>query len=641
MNRENKLWGVPATLLAVLLLALMAVLAGGAALRESVTVDEVSHIGSGVSYLQKLDLRLNPEHPPLPKVLAALPLVIRGIHADYNHISWTFSEKFFQAFLGQWVFGEWLLEKWNDPKTTLACARFPMLLLTLVLGWTIYACAKQLGGPSGGLLCLSVFVSTPAFIAFGPLVHTDIAVALFSLLTLWTFAEVWREPNKKNLLLFGLSLAGALLSKFTAGILFFVFLAFLLSLRVRAIPGQPKNKAEACEWRRLRWRATFKGVLWAALVVYLFYFVLSWHQPTTFLSRIGTGPVALIVRRLLLPPLLYLGGVFWVLVSSRRPTFILGNSYSHGVWFYFPVVFVLKSSLGFLVLLLTSSVAALSRWSRSKTNPSSPIPEQFATHWRVLWVGLLVFTAMCILSPLDISIRHFSVPLVLLILLLAPLPRVLGELLRSWNVAGNAVLAALVAACLFTAVRAYPYYFPYINALSFSHPAYALVNDSNVDWNQSLPEAQHFVEAHQLQKIGLDQYGFSDPTVSIPHSHDWNCQDPSREDAGQWVLLSANFILDGHNCAWLLQYPHESLAAGSMYAVQLPSPIPAAGSASGPPLPSAFREFGGAPFDIRAMFMHLNDHPEDMPRASTWMQTAFQNYNSSKPASPPKFPWEQ
>jgi hypothetical protein len=103
-----------------MLLILMAVLAGGAAMRESVTLDEVSHIGSGVSYLQKLDLRMNPEHPPLAKVLAALPLVLRGVHADYSHVSWTFSEKFFPAFVGQWVFGEWLLEKWNDPKTTLA-----------------------------------------------------------------------------------------------------------------------------------------------------------------------------------------------------------------------------------------------------------------------------------------------------------------------------------------------------------------------------------------------------------------------------------------------------------------------------------------------------------------------------------------
>ena len=641
MKAENKLLGIPAALPAGLLLVLMAVLAGGAALRESVTVDEVSHIGAGVSYLQKLDLRLNPEHPPLPKVLSALPLVIRGVHADYNHICWTFSDKFFQAFLGQWVFGEWLLEKWNDPKSSLAWARLPMLLLMLALGWTIFSFAKQLGGPWGGLLCLSAFVTTPAFIAFGPLVHTDIAVALFSLLTLWTFAEVWRVPNRKNMLLFSLSLAAALLSKFTAGILFFVFLAFVLSRRLRPLSGRPPEKSEAREWRRQRWRATLKGVLCAALVVYLFYFLFSWRQPTDVLSKIGSGTIALTARRLLLPPLLYLGGVFWVLIGSKRPTFILGNSYPHGVWFYFPVVFALKSSLGFLGLLLTALAAALSRWSQSKVHHSPAIPEQFAAHWRVLWVGLLVFTAMCILSPLDISIRHFSVPLVLLILLLAPVPRMLSELSRAWAAKGSAVLAVLVAACLFTAVRTYPYFFPYMNALSFGHPAYALVNDSNVDWNQSLPEAQRFVETHQLQKIGLDQYGFSDPTVSIPRSHNWNCQNPSQEDAGQWVLLSANFILDGHNCAWLLQYPHESMAAGSMYAVHLPSPIPAAGSTGGPPLPSAYREFGGAPFDIRSMFMHLNDRPEDLPRASTWMQTAFQNYNSAKPAPPPKPPWEQ
>src|ERR1700676_579563 len=79
---------------------------------------------------------------------------------------------------------------------------------------------------AAGLLCLSVYVSTRAFIAFGPLVHTDVAVTLFSLLTLWRFAEVWQNPRRKNALVFSLSLAGALLSKFTASILFFAFVSF-------------------------------------------------------------------------------------------------------------------------------------------------------------------------------------------------------------------------------------------------------------------------------------------------------------------------------------------------------------------------------------------------------------------------------
>src|ERR1035438_885276 len=98
-----------------LLLVFMAVLAGGGAWRGAGSGGGGGGHRAGVSCLQKLDLRLNEEHPPLPKVLAALPLVLRGVHADYNHISWTFSDTFFPAYLGQWVFGDWVLAKWNDP----------------------------------------------------------------------------------------------------------------------------------------------------------------------------------------------------------------------------------------------------------------------------------------------------------------------------------------------------------------------------------------------------------------------------------------------------------------------------------------------------------------------------------------------
>src|SRR5277367_3292015 len=129
----------------VLLLALMAVLADGAARRESITFDEMAHIGAGVSYLQKLDMRMNEEHPPLAKVLAALPLVVRGVHADYSHVSWTFSHRMFNEFLGEWVFGHWLIMRWNDPFSTVLWARVPMLLVTLLLGVVIYVFGSRLG----------------------------------------------------------------------------------------------------------------------------------------------------------------------------------------------------------------------------------------------------------------------------------------------------------------------------------------------------------------------------------------------------------------------------------------------------------------------------------------------------------------
>jgi 4-amino-4-deoxy-L-arabinose transferase-like glycosyltransferase len=625
------------SVVAGVLLIFMAILAGGAALRESVTIDEVAHIGAGVSYLQKLDLRLNEEHPPLPKVLAALPLVLRGAHADYSHVSWTVSEKFFPAYAGQWVFGEWLLTKWNNPFTLLPWARAPMLLLTLVLGWVLFAHARRLGGNDwGGLLCLSIFVSTPAFLAFGPLVHTDMAVTLFSLVTLWRFAETWQNPSRRNAVLFGLSLGGALLSKFTAGILFFAFVVFALSMRWRPLPGQPIAKPEARAWRRLRWRAALQGFLWAALAVYLFYFIFSLNQTTDVLYRLGHGSAAVPLRRLLMPPWLYLRGVLMVLITGSRPTFILGHTYPHGVWFYFPVLFLLKSALGFLGLLVLA--VALALWQKRRDDANTPaIPADLRTHWRVLWVSLVVFSGFCLLSRLDISIRHFSIPLALLLLLLAPLPRLVGRLQLSAPFSARLVAATagvLTLSCLFTAAHAYPYYFPYINAFSFGRPAYALVNDSNLDWNQSLPEVKRFADQHGLQKVDLDEWGFNDTTLIVPQSVSWDCQRPTAADDGQWAVVSANMIMDGHNCLWLMQYPHQSLTGGSMYAVHLPEHIPAAGSAGGPPLPSTFREFAGAPFDLRGFFLDLIRHPDKLPHAMEEIQAKFTSSNKAESASP-------
>jgi 4-amino-4-deoxy-L-arabinose transferase-like glycosyltransferase len=615
----------PSSLGAVLLLAFMAVLAGGAALRESVTIDEVSHIGSGVSYLQTFDLRLNEEHPPLPKVLAALPLVLSGTHADYSHASWTVSDKFFPAFLGQWVFGEWLLERWNDPVMTLALARFPMLLLTLVLGFVIFVLARRLGGDWGGLLCLCVYVTTPLFIVFGPLVHTDIAVTLFTLLTLWTFAEVWRNPTRKGTLRFGICLAGALLSKFTAGILLFAFGALALSTRWRSLPDQPAAKTEARAWRRLRWSATRKGILWAAAGVYCFYFILSIRQSTDALDLVGQGSAVVPVRRLLMPPWLYLRGVLMVLLTSSRPTFLLGRIHSHGIWFYFPVVFLLKSSLGFLGLLVLAPVVALKRKGLAE-GVASVIPVELTVHWRALWTGLLVFSGACLLSRMTISIRHFSVPTALLILLLAPLPRLVSGLKANspWVTRFVAALTAVLAmSCLVTTTRAYPFFFPYVNALGLGHPAYSLMSDSNVDWNQALPEVRRFAERRHLQRIPVDAYGFTDPALALPQAELWDCQRPANAEAGQWVVVSANMLLDAHNCSWLLRYPQESIAGGSMYAVRLPPSIPAAGSPGGPPLPTERREFLGAPFDLRSAFIGYTRNPDRLPKTNEELQAIF------------------
>lgn len=298
-----------------------------------------------------------------------------------------------------------------------------------------------------------------------------------------------------------------------------------------------------------------------------------------------------------MPILVFLQGLVLFAFTASRPTFVLGHAYPHGVWFYFPVVFIFKSTLAFLGLLLLAGAAAIA----GKRYLKEPlIAENLRLHWRAVWVFFFVFTIICILSRLTISIRHFSVPLVLMLLLLAPFPKLL-QVLQSGGpkIAQTGVWAtvALAVISIFTAVTSYPYYMPFLNSLSWGRPAYELVNDSNMDWNQALPDVEYWVQRHGLQHVLIDEYGFSDPTVYVPQAHAWNCQEPASTDANQWAVVSAGMILDGHNCPWLLQYPHETIAAGSMYAFQLPQVIPAIGSPGGPPSPETRHNLGGASND--------------------------------------------
>ena len=597
------------------LLLLMAILAGGATWRESVVIDEVAHVGAGVSYLQKLDYRMNEEHPPLAKILGAIPLVLKGVHTDYTHLSWTFSGGVFHQYLGEWVWGHALITEWNDPWTTMRWARLPMLLLTLTLGWLVHLYGSRLGGDWGGLLCLTAYVTTPAFLVFGPLVVTDIAITLFSLLTLWTLADLWREPDRQNVVKFALAFAGALLSKFSAGLLLFGFAAFTLSLRFKPTPDLPADKLERRKWRRRRSWSLAKGIFLALAIVYAVYFVLTWNQPTDSYNVIPHFPAAPLLRRLLMPPWTYLKGLALFSASASRGAFILGHNYPSGVWFYFPILFFLKSQLAFVLLLAVAATTVTLAKRKSDVSYSTVPPEQ-RLHWRAIWMFFFVFVGACVISPMTISIRHFTVPIALMILMLAPLPRAIAELRRTWpgarvigwSTAGLAMILGIVA------IQVYPNYFPFLSSLGMGKPAYELMSDSNVDWNHALPEVERFVEHQGLTQVLIDEYGFSKPEVYVRNAKFWNCQEPAEADAGRWAVVSAGMIEDGHNCTWLLKYSHEPLAAGSMYVFHLPEQIPAQGTAGGPPPPDQWRNLAGFPLkgDVRLLFLNCMYDPKQM-----------------------------
>ncbi len=152
-----------------------------------------------------------------------------------------------------------------------------------------------------------------------------------------------------------------------------------------------------------------------------------------------------------------------------------------------------------------------------------------------------------------------------------------------------------------------------MNALGLGRPAFELINDSNVSWNEALPEVEKFAEEQGLSELRLDWFSFADATLVAPRVRLWNCEQPSESDTGQWVVVSGVMILENHNCGYLRAYPHRALADGSMWAFQLPARIPKPGEPGGPPLPADYRNPWGIPVDMRAWAIDAERHPDQMP----------------------------
>jgi hypothetical protein len=182
-------------------------------------------------------------------------------------------------------------------------------------------------------------------------------------------------------------------------------------------------------------------------------------------------------------------------------------------------------------------------------------------------------------------------------------------------------------------IRTYPYPMPFINHLSLGHPTYELIGDSNLDWNQSLPEVERFVQQRGIQRLLIDEYGFIEPEVYVPQALFWDCQSATQADAGQWAVVSAAMLRDGANCSWLLNYPHVALAGGSMYAFQLPSMIPPVGDPAGPPPPETHRNIGGSPGpDMRLIFIKCIRDPNQLQPTWDWMMEQYRKEMAKRKA---------
>lgn len=137
---------------------------------DSFTIDEPYHITAGATYLRRGDFRINPEHPPLVKLIAALALPPRVLYvAPFKKI---YDKPQERTYTQRAVF----LDS-NYPQVH-RHARFALIAYNTLLMLVLTLLLRRIFGPAVSLWCLLLLALDPTVSAHMPVVMTDLPMAL-------------------------------------------------------------------------------------------------------------------------------------------------------------------------------------------------------------------------------------------------------------------------------------------------------------------------------------------------------------------------------------------------------------------------------------------------------------------------------
>jgi len=487
---------------------------------DSQTSDEAIHLAAGFAHLTRADFAVNPEHPPLAKELAALPLLFMNVTLPVDDPSWAAAHaSAFQLPLGE----RFLYHNGASYRSMLIAGRLPIVALGVLLCLTVYHFSRRLFGWQGGLLSLWVCALDPNILAHARLITTDLAVSLFLLLTLFFLHHsLTADVTARDRILTGVAAGLTLAAKYSAVIV-------LPAVAVVMLAATPRARA---------------GMAAKAFAV---------------VAAVALGTLALTYAVAGLPTYASgLAGVFTT-VTGGSEAYLLGSVSDKGWWYYYPVAVALKTPVPTLVLLAVIPFAGFKR-------------DHLA-----LWIPLALFAAASLASARNVGLRHV-LPLYPILFVLAGGAAALltrGRVARAAAVAGGLWLAG-------STLFIHPSYLAYFNEVG-GGPANGsrLLSDSNIDWGQDFIRLKALMEREAVSHILLGWYGNQDPALygiayqylpSVGHIHppDRHLVPPGRTLlAVSAMTLQGMFQRDREAYAWLRQRRPLAVVGWSIFVYDL------------------------------------------------------------------------
>jgi len=531
----------PAVAVAVFCVALQlaaAAVAWTAALGKSSTVDEPMHALSAWMVMHRSDFRINHQDPGLWQYWIALPQGTRLVRAEFPEQDWIKEAERGVLTPYQWTKRELYQTPGNDGEALVRRSRAMGLILSVVLGLLVSWWAWKLGGAAAALSASIVYALCPNFLAHGPMVKNDVAMALAWLAVAVALWQCGKRLTWKTALAVALGVAAGANIKFTG--LFLLPIAGLV-LGWRALAAGPwevfgrtvasrAGKFAAVGVLGLFVVLTIYGATWA---IYQFRFSPTpdpsvlinmkglmaresgtdlrrvLHRPPTTQEEKGWEP-GLVARAVMfgdrhrLLPQAYLAGILYTHANANiRQNFLLGELALHGWWYYFPVGFAVKTPLATLASTAGALVVLARSWRALRDSPGAA--------WAAvcLLVPPAVYAAYAMTSHMNIGFRHF-LPVPPFIFIGVGLAT--GRVSRAYGAAGQITLAALAVGLAVETLAAYPNYIAFFNAAAGGPEGGAqFLGDSNLDWGQDLPALARWRRRHPEGTLVVSYFGTVDP----------------------------------------------------------------------------------------------------------------------------------
>ena len=450
----------------------------------SQTWDEANHIYAGYQSLTRRDFGLNPEHPPLVKFIAASPLLSLPLATA------TLEDRYFKeaAFLG----GKDFLYN-NDADKILIRARMAAATLTVLLAIVVYFGTREMFGKGAAFIALALLTFDPNLLAHGALVTTDAGLACFMFASVYAFYRYVKAPSVLRLAIAGVAVGLTLAVKHTGFLIFPTLLVLAITEAVRyAIYSKTETSPDKPSRRILKLAGSLVAITIISLMILWTFYGFRYAarpdvlqlNPTLAEYVQGLEPheswvISKMAQWKLLPESYLYGLVDVRLTANYYTSFVLGKVYAHGVWFYFPLAFLIKSTLGFLALLLIALAAIVTR----KLNHAREI--------LFLIIPTIIYLLVAVTVGMNIGVRHIIIVYVFLSVLIAGGAWALIQRNRKWAY----VVGVLLLLHAVSSLRTFPTYIAYSNeAWGGPSHTYKYLTDSNSDWGQQLKSLKTYLD---------------------------------------------------------------------------------------------------------------------------------------------------